>query len=528
MSTPVNRNAQCYLVGGGIASMASAVFLIRDAHVSGDSIHIYEQLESVGGSLDGSGGPVDGYLVRGGRMFEKHFACTFDLLSTIPSADDKKISVKDDIFMFNDVVHGRSECRLVRNGEKADMSDFGLSHKHMLDLNRVMLHTEKGLSGRTIKSCFRRSFFDTNFWIMWSTMFSFQPWHAAVEMRRYLRRFIHLFPGFKRIEGILRTRYNQYDSFIEPMANWLSEQGVHTALSTTVTDIVFADIDGKRQVTSMELEHDGRQERITVNEQDRVFITLGTMTGSSTCGSNELAPPLPADGDASWSLWRKLANRYADFGNPETFCSHSEKTGWASFTVTLDNDAFITFMEGVTGNRTGTGGLVTFLESGWMMSIVMFHQPHFREQVSNKYVFWGYGLRADRIGDVVRKPMYECTGLEILQELSGQLKLDDKQANFFLGAKVVSCRMPYITSQFMPRRTGDRPAVVPKLSRNYALIGQYCEVPRDTVFTVEYSVRTAMRAVHQLTSSSKAPPRVHRSDLEPAVLMRAVNTLMRG
>ena len=200
-----------YLVGGGIASLAAAVFLIRDSEISGDQITIFEQLDRLGGSLDGSGDRLGGYLVRGGRMFEEHFACTFDLLRSIPVADTSEVSVYDDLLAFNRAVIGSSHCRLVRHGKKVHVSDFGLRPRDVLELNRLFLCTEKSLEDRAIDSCFGVAFFDTDFWLMWSTMFSFQPWHSVIEMRRYLRRFIHLFPGFERIEGVLRTRYNQHE-----------------------------------------------------------------------------------------------------------------------------------------------------------------------------------------------------------------------------------------------------------------------------------------------------------------------------
>ena len=246
MSASHPRNPVHHLIGGGIASLSAAFFLIRDAGVSGSDIRIYEQLDRVGGSLDGSGSSNDGYLVRGGRMFEKHFACTFDLLSDIPAVGETGISIAADIIQFNEAVRGSSQCRLVNEGKPADMDHLELSQRDILDLNRLMIKPERSLADRVISDCFKPSFFESNFWFMWSTMFSFQPWHSAMEMRRYLRRFIHLFPGFKRIEGILRTRYNQYDSLIVPIERWLLSHGVTIQRDTRVTDLDFQSSNGSR------------------------------------------------------------------------------------------------------------------------------------------------------------------------------------------------------------------------------------------------------------------------------------------
>jgi oleate hydratase len=325
-----------YLVGGGISSLAAAVFLVRDASVPGEKIKIFKQSDRLGGSLDASGGPADGYLVRGGRMFEEHFVCTFDLLDTIPSPGDPVQSIKNEIFAFNRAVPGSSNCRLVRGGKRSDVS-LGLSPRDIQCLGRLIVQTEWMLEGRTIGSCFTRAFFDSNFWLMWSTMFAFQPWHSAIEMRRYLRRFIHLFPGLSRIEGVLRTRYNQYDSIIAPIVDWLSVRNVQFDMETRVNDVEIIEIGEVWRVTKLMLDEN---DTISVLPSDRVYLTLGSMTDASTEGSNSIPPSQPKLPGDTWTLWRKLSEQHPDFGNPNAFCSHTDKTTWMSFTVTMQSAAF--------------------------------------------------------------------------------------------------------------------------------------------------------------------------------------------
>ncbi len=514
------------MVGGGIASLAAAALLIRDVNILGHNIVILEKLPVLGGSLDASGGPDEGYLIRGGRMFEKNFVCTFDLLDNIPCIENPARSVSDDIKAFNASVPGSSECRLFKNGRKAeDRFKLLLSAADIKDVSLLLITPENRLGGRKIESWFQPDFFKTNFWIMWSTMFSFQPWHSLAEMRRYMVRFIHLLPGLTRIAGVLRTRYNQYDSLILPIRNWLAERGVEFRLNETVRDI---DIEGDlsaRFVRRLLLESG---ESIELTSSDRIYITFGSMTESSRNGSNSEVPSRSDQYGAAWRLWRRLAKKYEGLGHPEVFCGDTQKTAWHSFTVTMHRPEFFTFMEDFTGNRTGTGGLVTFAGSGWTLSIVMSRQPLFREQASGSYVFWGYGLTGDKPGDFVKKSMWETTGREIIEELSGQLRLNEVQKNWFSTAKVVSSRMPFITSQFMPRNEGDRPKVRPEGAENFAIMGQYCEIPRDCVFTVEYSVRSAWLAVHALTQKMPLPPAVKRTDRDPLVLLRAANVLLRG
>jgi len=166
-------------------------------------------------------------------------------------------------------------------------------------------------------------------------------------------------------------------------------------------------------------------------------------------------------------------------------------------------------MQHFSGNEAGTGGLVTFKDSNWLMSIVLAHQPHFANQPAHVQVFWGYGLFPDRVGNFVAKPMADCTGAELLQELCGHLRFDP---NTVATANCIPCRMPFITSMFMPRSPGDRPLPVPEGTRNFAFISQFVEIPLDTVFTVEFSVRAAQLAVYQLLGISKAIPPVTPHD----------------
>ncbi len=512
-----------YMVGSGIASLSAAAFLIRDAGVEGRHIRIFDDRPRPGGALDGWGDPTWGYLTRGGRMFEPNFVNTFDLLDTIPSADKSGISAGEDIRRFNREVRAASTCRLIAQDTKAGMDHLGLSPAQILALNRLMLTPEGRLAGRSIASWFDRAFFDTNFWIMWSTMFSFQPWHSLAEMRRYMRRFIHLLPGLTRIKGVLRTRYNQYDSLIAPLVDWLAARGVRIETGATVTGAEIVGSAEDRRIAALDL---GSGERVPVAPEDRVLLTLGSMTDGATYGSNTAPAPRAPGPCPSWDLWRALARQSPGLGAPETFCGTPERTGWTSFTVTMPRAEFRDHIETLTGNATGTGGLVTIRDSAWLMSFVMFNQPHFRGQAEGSTVFWAYGLRGDRPGDFVARPMREATGDQMIEELCGHLRLSDKRAEWFAGARVLPCHMPFITSQFLPRSPGDRPLPRPAGARNFALMGQYVELPHDTVFTVEYSVRSAREAVHALTGHS-APIPVVRTDRDPAVLLRAARVLWR-
>ncbi|MCU0812470.1 MAG: oleate hydratase, partial [Thiobacillaceae bacterium] len=189
---------KAHIVGGGIAGLAAAVYLIRHAGFDGGNIVIYEQDGVSGGAMDGSGSAASGYLVRGGRMHEAHYACTWDLLSGIPSLDDPAISVSEEVFAFNRRVVSCSHARLLRAGQKVDVASYGLGRHDIVDLLRLNLTAEARLDGKRIDEWFRPAFFDTVFWQMWATTFAFQRWSSLAEMRRYAIRFMHLLPGFNQ------------------------------------------------------------------------------------------------------------------------------------------------------------------------------------------------------------------------------------------------------------------------------------------------------------------------------------------
>jgi oleate hydratase len=218
-------------------------------------------------------------------------------------------------------------------------------------------------------------------------------------------------------------------------------------------------------------------------------------------------------------LWETLAKGRPAFGNPGVFNSNIPESYWHSFTVTLRDPAFFDRMQTFSGNEAGSGGLVTFKDSNWFMSIVLAHQPHFMGQPDDVQVFWGYALHPDRIGNFVARSMADCSGTEILHELCGHLNFDRTTV---ASANCIPSRMPYITSMFMPRAQGDRPLPVPKTSKNLAFISQFVEIPEDVVFTVEYSVRAAQIAVYQLLGIERAIPPILHHDQSVKVKLAAL------
>jgi oleate hydratase len=144
-------------------------------------------------------------------------------------------------------------------------------------------------------------------------------------------------------------------------------------------------------------------------------------------------------------------------------------------------------------------------------------------------IFWGYGLYPDRKGNYIDKTMAECNGAEILEELYYHLKIQDLMKPITEAGKVncIPVSMPFIDSLFMPRNIGDRPNVIPKAATNFAFLGQFAEAPKDCVFTVEYSVRTAQMAVYGLFNTEKEVHPMYESTHNPKYLLDALIAISR-
>jgi oleate hydratase len=522
---PTDNDAKIYLIGGGIASMAAAAFLIRDGDAIGRNITILEESGVIGGSLDGSGSAEKGYVLRGGRMFESKYLCTFELFSSIPTLVGRE-TVAQEILAWNETMKTSSKSRLMVDGHREVAPKFGLSEKHILTIERLALEPEAALGRGRIVDQFDPSFFKTDFWLMWCTTFAFQPWHGAVEFKRYLVRFAHMVEGFDRLKGILRTVYNQYDSLVRPLRKSLDEHGVVFVMNTTITDLVIVETAGVKNVETVVFRRGGQIGEIAVSRSDRVIVTLGSMTEGSSLGSMDTAPAFNGKtSGGAWALWEAIAAKGPEYGNPSVFSDDADHSKWVSFTITLNDPRLLRIVRDLTGNVPGEGGLITFSKSSWLASIVIPHQPHFIGQPEGVSVLWGYGLSVDEPGDFIKKPMSACTGREIMTEVLGHLGVRDELAEILENAICIPCMMPFITSQFMPRQRGDRPDVIPKGSQNLAFIGQFCEQPEDVVFTVEYSIRSAQTAVYGLLGLNRKPPPVYHGKFDPRVLYHAFRAL---
>lgn len=528
-----------YLIGSGLAALSAACFLVRDGQMPGSHIHVLEKEALAGGACDGYEYQDVGYVMRGGREMDNHFECMWDLFRSIPSIETEGVSVLDEYYWLNKADPNSSLCRAtVNRGEDAHTDKkFGLSDEGALEIMKLFMTPDEKLYNKRITDFFDEKVLNTNFWMYWRTMFAFENWHSALEMKRYLQRFIHHIGGLPDFTALRFTKYNQYESIILPMTRYLEDRGVQFHYGVKVVNVKF-DVSGTRKLARrIEVVQDGGEDAIDLTENDLVFITNGGCVENSTIGAQNRPAAFHTElkEGGGWDLWRKIAAQDPSFGHPDKFCTAPEQSNWMSATVTTLDDRIPPYIQKICrrdpfSGRVVTGGIVTAKDSNWLLSWTLNRQPQFRNQPKGRLVCWIYGLFTTTPGNFVKKPMRECTGREICMEWLYHMGVPADQIEEMAehSANTVPCMMPYVTAFFMPRQAGDRPDVVPEGAVNFAFLGQFAETKRDTVFTTEYSIRTGMEAVYTLLNVDRGVPEVWGSVYDVRDLLKASTQLRDG
>ena len=532
-------NKSAYIVGSGLAALTAACYLVRDGQMKGEHVHVLEKGDLPGGACDGYKFENLGYVMRGGREMDNHFEVMWDLFRSIPSIETEGVSVLDEYYWLNKEDPNYSLCRAtVNRGEDAHTDGkFDISDKGAMEIMKLFFTPEEDLQDKKITDFFDDEVLNSNFWLYWRTMFAFENWHSALEMKRYIQRYIHHIGGLPDFKALRFTKYNQYESMILPMIKYLESFGVQFHFGVKVVNVQFDCKPERKLATRIDVIRDGQEESIDLTENDLVFITNGGCVENSTMGSQnkpaEFRTEIKAGG--GWDMWRKIAAQDPAFGNPDKFCGNPELCNWMSATVETLDQRIIPYIKKIckrdpfTG-KVVTGGIVTVKDSSWLLSWTINRQPQFREQPKDHCLVWVYALFSDKPGDYIKKPMRECTGKEICMEWLYHLGVSENEIEDMAehSANTVPVMMPYIDAFFMPRAIEDRPKVVPDGAVNFAFLGQFAELPRDTIFTTEYSMRTGMEAVYTLLNVDRGVPEVWGSVFDIRALLDATVKLRDG
>lgn len=525
-----------YIIGTGLAGLSAAFYLVRDGQMKGEHIHLLEKLDLAGGSCDGRKDVTKGFYMRGGREMDNHFECMWDMFRSVPSIETPNVSVLDEYYWLNKHDPNYSLCRATINcGEDAHTDKmFKLDRKSAIALSKLFITPEKDLENKKISDVLPDSFWKTNFWLYWQTMFAFQKWSSALEMKRYLCRYVHHIDGLPDFSALRFTKYNQYESMILPLTKYLESNGVKIEYGIDVKNVIFESKQNKKVATQIIYENNGQEKTIDLIEDDLVFITNGCCTDTSCYGDQNNAPDLSkiknGNGE-SWDLWKNIASQASngEFGNPDKFCGNVDLTNWMSATIEVSDENIIKHIINICKRdprkgKVTTGGIVTVKDSteNWYLSWTINRQPQFKSQNKNSILVWVYALNTTKPGNFIEKAIKTCTGKEICEEWLYHIGIPTNEIEKYADkCNTTTCYMPYINAFFQPREEKDRPLVVPKESINFAFVGQFAEIPRDTIFTTEYSIRTGMEAVYTLLKVDRAVPEVWGSKYDVRELLKA-------
>ena len=526
-----------YIIGTGLAGLTAAFYLVRDGQMPGNHIHLLEKLELAGGSCDGYKDVHKGFYMRGGREMDNHFEIMWDVFRDVPSIETPSVSVLDEYYWLNKHDPNYSLCRAtVNKGEDAHTDKlFKLDKDSAMALSQLFITPEADLEDKKISDVLPESFWETNFWLYWQTMFAFQKWSSALEMKRYLCRYVHHIDGLPDFSALRFTKYNQYESMILPLIEYLKKHDVDVQFGMDVKNVIIEDVDGKKTAKELIYVKDNKEQSIPLTADDLVFITNGCCTDTSCYGDQTHAPDLShiVNGQGeSWDLWKNIAKqaKHDEYGHPDVFCSDTEATNWMSATVETSNEDIIQHIMNICkrdprAGKVTTGGIVTVKDSvnNWFLSWTINRQPQFRSQNKDTVLVWLYALHTDTEGNYIKKAMRDCTGEEICQEWLYHIGMDESKIKDYSEnvCNTTTCFMPYINAFFQPRKNVDRPKVVPEGAVNFAFIGQFAETPRDTIFTTEYSMRTGMESVYTLLNVDRGVPEVWGSQYDIRELLRA-------
>lgn len=475
--------------------------------------------------------------MRGGREMDNHFEIMWDVFRDVPSIETPNVSVLDEYYWLNKHDPNYSLCRAtVNKGEDAHTDKlFKLDKDSAMALSQLFITPEANLEDKKISDVLPESFWETNFWLYWQTMFAFQKWSSALEMKRYLCRYVHHIDGLPDFSALRFTKYNQYESMILPLIEYLKKHDVDVQFGMDVKNVVIEEADGKKTAKELIYVKDNKEQSIPLTADDLVFITNGCCTDTSSYGDQTHAPDLShiVNGKGeSWDLWKNIAKqaKHDEYGHPDVFCSDTEATNWMSATVETSNEDIIQHIINICkrdprAGKVTTGGIVTVKDSvdNWFLSWTINRQPQFKSQNKDTILVWLYALHTDTEGNYIKKAMRDCTGEEICQEWLYHIGMDESKIKDYSEntCNTTTCFMPYINAFFQPRKNVDRPKVVPECAVNFAFIGQFAETPRDTIFTTEYSMRTGMESVYTLLNVDRGVPEVWGSQYDIRELLRA-------
>ncbi|KAL7649248.1 hypothetical protein ACMYSQ_012359 [Aspergillus niger] len=492
---PQHPRAHAWILGSGIASLASAVHLIQEANVPAPQVHVVESRTSARDGLPTTGNATIGYDYRAACLPIFCDGCTEDLLSIIPSTSGPGTTLLDNLKTTREIALTHV---LIKRGHKEQVCNargVRMGWKVRVKLALFLRHSEEALGQKTIRDCLDNGFFRSAFWAVWAS--------TAVEFRRCLRRFLHeILQSSTDPVALNCCTYNAHDDIIMPITRFLQSRGADLKFNSKTTLITMGTDTGCQRVSTLQIVQEGIERTVTIGPHDVVIATLGSATSGSSNGTSTDPPPqelLPAEDylDENWSLWLGL---FPNLGNPYSFCTRVMESRAECFTITSRQCDFFAKL-----TQENPEKIVSIVLPGseWCVSLFRTHCKTISGPSGDERIIWGHASSPEREGNYVKKPMLECGGTESLTELLQHFHAysEDSLSHFTLIPRVT----PRRAAPLLARNYKDRPRVVGNGAENLAVVGQFVEMPDETAATMDYSVRSAQLAVYRLMKLGKEP-----------------------
>lgn len=319
-----------------------------------------------------------------------------------------------------------------------------------------------------------------------------------MEFRRALRQYLREFHYLNILTCLDITGYYQDESVYLPIYLYLRNLGVDFRFDTKVKDIDTTVRDGRKKISRLNLLENGHHIAMDMGAHDIVILMLGSTVSGSSTGTCDYPPPTrsiePNDEyDENWTIWLELSAHDHEFGNPYNFCTRVDDTTLASFTVTTADPYFWKFLASI-ATPAEAGTYILLPKSNWELRLCIPTQPVFSQQTEDIHVIWGFALFPKVSGNYVQKPMEACSGAEVLTELLEHLNYHSTVHHTITIPRL----MPRMSSPLLIRSMADRPEVIPSKTSNFALVGQFVEIPWYSCVDISYGIRTAQIATSQL------------------------------
>lgn len=505
-SLPPKRNI--YFAGGGLAALSGAYYLIRDCHVPGDSIHIFEESGSVGGAFNVGGDCETGFVCAAPKLLSvKNHANLMDMLDGLKSASLPDMSVKDEITNFMNANPINENARIIDETGNAVMSGFGMSKAAVKRVKILLSEKDYMLSERTIAEFFSETpeFIESNLWILLSSAYMLRTDSSAAELKHILNCVSGEMPELYTMKNTLRAQFNLQDTVIKALVAFLEANNVNFATHCLVNDVDFEP--ETNRISAIHLNDNGTTKTFYLNAKDLFFVTNGSISECATIGDYNYPAPVSEGLPASAELWRRIAEKRDGFGNPEAFYD-TDDSEVITFTITAKSRLILDIINEFTGNTAVCGGLTTFAASPWGMTISNVPQPYFENQTDDITVICGTCANVNAEGRYIEKELRYASGAEILFELVKLIGADERWDEITADIiNVIPCAMPYAAASSLPYSDEEKPIIV-KDGSNMAFIGQFAKLGAGISYSSEYAVRTAREAAYRLTGTRKSstPP----------------------